>query len=122
LVVWARASERTTFSITLHDLANNTRTYWDLGTYGSSIDTQWKRFAIDLNNYTVQTSNFDLAKIKFIDFYVSSNQGRSMSLWIDDLVVDDLPLVNGAIYKTRVLTADVVAAYFSFTIAPSSTS
>lgn len=118
LAMWAKASEKTTFSVTLHDLEGNTRTFWDIKTDGSSINTQWKRFTVHIGDYTTQTPDFDPARVEFIDFYASSEPGKNMSLWIDDLVVDDPPLVNETIYKARVLTTDALVAYFYFRIEP----
>jgi hypothetical protein len=112
LAVWAKASGRTAFSVKLHDFAGNTRTFWDIQVYGSSTYTQWKRFAVNLDNYTTQTPDFDPTRVEFIDFYVSSEPEKNMSLWIDDLVVDDLPIASETIYKARVLTTDALVAYF----------
>jgi hypothetical protein len=117
LAVWAKASERATFSMTLCDSTGNKRTFWDIRADGSSTDTQWKRFAINLNNYTSQTPDFDLAKVVFVDFYISSGPGESMSLWLDDLVIDDFP-PNDTVFKARVLSTDAVVAYFYSRISP----
>jgi hypothetical protein len=111
--VWAKANEKTTFSITLHDLAGNRRTYWNIRAYGSSATVQWKRFVVDLANYTNQTPNFDLSTVDFVDLYVSSTSGKQMSLWVDDLVIDDFPQLETTIYKARVLAGDSVIAYFA---------
>jgi hypothetical protein len=111
--VWAKANEETTFSITLHDSGGNTRNYWNIQAYGSSATEQWKRFMVDLGNYTDQTPDFDLSAVDFIDLYVHSSSGKQMSLWIDDLVIDDFPQLETAIYKARVLPSDTVIVYFA---------
>jgi len=33
-------------------------------------------------------------------------------LWLDDLMVDEIPRLNETIYKARVLTEDAVYVYF----------
>jgi len=111
--VWSKANETGAFSITLHDLEGNTRTFWDIQAYGSSVTPEWKRFVVDLNNYTSQTSGFDLSKVDQIDFYVSAPPGQALTLFIDDLTIDNIPAVNGAVTKARVLESDVVVVYFS---------
>ncbi len=113
LEVWAKANEETAFSVNLIDAVNRSRTFWSVQEYGSSATTEWKRFVIDLSNYTSQTPDFDITRVNFIDFYVSSDPGKEMSLWIDDLIVDDLPHLNEAIYKARVLVEDTVSVYFA---------
>lgn len=113
LAVWAKANETRAFSITLHDSSGNTRTFWDIRAYGSSVIPQWKRFVVNLDNYTSQTSGFDLAKVDQIDFYVSAPPGQALTLFIDDLTIDSIPAVDGAIFKARVLETDAVVAYFS---------
>jgi len=111
--VWAKANEETTFSMTLHDMAGNTRTYWTIQAYGSSASPQWKRFVVDLGNYTNQTPDFDLSSVDFVDLYVSSVSGKHMSLWVDDLVIDDFPQLETTIYKARVLAEDTVIIYLA---------
>jgi len=113
LAIWARADQETTFSITLADSAGNRRTYWDIQSYGSSATTRWKRFSVNLDDYTSQTSGFDLTMVDYIDFYVYSNPGESMSLWIDDLVTDVSPSLDGFIYKARILDRETTIVYFS---------
>jgi hypothetical protein len=118
LAVWAKANETNAFSITLHDSAGSTRTFWDMQAYGSSVTTQWKRFVVNLNNYTSQTSGFDLAKVDQVDFYVSAPPGQALTLFIDDLTIDSIPAVDGAVLKSRVLGTDAVVAYFSLRLTP----
>lgn len=113
LAVWAKANEDTTFSMTLHDMAGNTRTYWNIEAYGSSATAQWKRFVVDLGNYTSQIPDFDLSAVDSVDLYVSSTSGKQMSLWVDDLAVDDLPQIETTIFKARVLAGDTVVVYFT---------
>jgi hypothetical protein len=112
LAVWAKADTETTFSITITDAAENTRTFWDLKPDGSSATMQWKRFAVNLNNYTSQPQSFDLSRVDSIDFYVCSNPGKHLSFWIDDLVIDSPPTSTGAINKARVHQEDPITLYF----------
>jgi hypothetical protein len=112
LAVWARADTETTFSIGLTDVAGNTRTFWDLKPDGSSATTQWKRFAVNLNNYTSQSESFDLSTVDSVDFYVYSNPGTHLSLCIDDPVIDIAPAPAGAVYKARVHQEDPITLYF----------
>lgn len=113
LALWVRASQKTTFSITLIDSAGNTRTYWDIQSYGSSATMGWKRFVVSLNDYTSQTPGFNLEKVDCVDFYVYSRPGTSMSMWIDDLVIDGVPSSNESIYKARILNKETIIVYFS---------
>lgn len=116
LAVWAKANESVPFSMTLTDSAGNTRTYWDIRPDGASATTQWKRFVISLDNYTSYSGEFDLSKTDSVDFYIYSNLGRQMTLWIDDPVVDGTILTEQAIYKARVSDKDLIAAYFAVKI------
>jgi hypothetical protein len=116
LAVWAKASENTPFSITLTDPAGHTRTYWDIKPDGTSATTQWKRFTISLNNYTSQNGNLDLSKIDSVDFYIYSNPGKQMTLYIDDPVIDDAVPTERIVYKARVPEKDLIVAYFTVRI------
>ncbi len=113
MAVWARANEETIFSICLTDSAGKTRTYWNVQPDGSSATVQWKRFVVDLSNYTSQTPDFDLSKVDSVDFYVYSAAGKKMSLWIDDPVIDNIPPMSRTIYKARVLVRDPIIVYFA---------
>ncbi len=116
LAVWAKANENTPFSMTLTDADGDTRTYWDIKPDETSATTQWKRFSINLNDYTSQNGSFDLTKTDSADFYIYSNPGRKMTLWIDDPIVDDVLSTEQAIYKARVFYSDLIVAYFSVRI------
>lgn len=113
VAVWARANTKTTFSIALTDSTGNTRTYWDIQQNDVSATTQWKRFTINLNDYTSQPPSFDLSRTDSIDFYVYSTPGKNMSLWIDDPVTDKAPSTDRTVYKARVLQNDPIIAYFA---------
>jgi hypothetical protein len=113
LAVWAKASENTPFSITLTDSAGNTRTYWDIKPDETSATTQWKRFTINLNNYTSQNGNLDLTKIDSVDFYIYSTPGKQMILYIDDPIIDDAVPTEQTVYKARVSEKDLIVAYFA---------
>jgi hypothetical protein len=113
IAVWAKSTEETAFCITLHDSSYETRTYWGIQVDGSSVTTQWKRFVVDLRNYTQQTPNFDITAVDFIDLYVSSSPGKETSLLIDDLIVDNMPESRIAVYKARVLVDDIVILYLA---------
>lgn len=112
LAVWAKASEKTTFSMTLTDSSGNTRTFWDIRPDGESATTEWKRFAVNLGNYTSQSQSFDLSRVDSVDFYVYCDPGKHLSFWIDDPVIDDALTTGGAVYKARVLQEDLITLYF----------
>jgi hypothetical protein len=116
LAVWAKANENTPFTITLTDSAGHTRTYWDIKPDDTSATTQWKRFTINLNTYTSQNGNFDLTKVDSVDFYIYSNPGRKMTLWIDDPIIDDALPTGQTVYKARVSDKDLIVAYFTVRI------
>jgi hypothetical protein len=116
LAVWAKANEKTTFSVALTDSAGNTRTFWDIQPDNASATTQWKRFTVNLNNYTSQPKDFDLTKVDSVDFYVYSNPGRKMSLQIDDPIIDDALPTEQTVYKARVSDKDLIVAYFAVKI------
>jgi hypothetical protein len=112
LAVWAKANENTPFSMSLTDSAGNTRTYWNIQPDGASATTQWKRFTVNLNEYTGQSGDFDLSKVDSVDFYIYSSPGRKMTLWIDDPIIDDALTLGRDICKARVLQEDKVTLYF----------
>jgi hypothetical protein len=116
LAVWAKANEKTPFSITLTDSDGNTRTFWDIRPDDTSATTQWKRFTINLNEHTNENGDFDLTKVDSADFYVYSNSGRKMTLWIDDPIIDDALPTEQTVYKARVFNEDLIAAYFAVRI------
>ncbi len=113
MAVWARANEETTFSIGLTDSAGNTRTYWNIQPDGSSATPQWKRFVVSLNSYHSQSPDFDLSKVDSVDFYVYSTSGRTMTLWIDDPVIDNVSPTSRTVHKARVLQKDPIIVYFT---------
>jgi hypothetical protein len=113
IAVWAKSTEDAAFSMTLRNSPSETRTYWGIEAGGSSATTGWKRFVVDLGNYTQQTPNFDIAAVDSIDLYVSSDPGKEISLWIDDLTVDNIPESNASVYKARVLVNDTVILYLA---------
>jgi hypothetical protein len=116
LAVWAKANEKTPFSITLTDSDGNARTFWDIRPDDTSATTQWKRFTVNLNDYTSENGDFDLTKVDSADFYVYSDSGRKMTLWIDDLIIDDALPMEQTVYKARVFNEDLVVAYFAVRI------
>jgi len=116
LAVWGKASENAPFSITLTDSAGNTRTFWDIKPDGTSATMRWRRFAINLSDYTSQNGEFDLSRTDSVDFYVYSSPGRQMTLWIDDIVIDEPIMTEQAIYKARVSDKDLIVAYFAVKI------
>jgi len=116
LAVWAKANENTPFSMSLTDSSGNTRTFWDIKPDETSATTQWKRFTINLNNYTSQNGDLDLTKIDSTDFYIYSNPGKQMTLWIDDPTIDTTLPNEQTIYKARVLEKDLIVAYFALRI------
>jgi hypothetical protein len=116
LAVWGKASENAPFSMTLTDSTGNTRTYWDIKPDGTSATLRWRRFAINLSNYTSQNGEFDLSRTDSVDFYIYSNPGRQMTLWIDDIVIDEPIMAEQAIYKARVSDKDLIVAYFAVKI------
>lgn len=116
LAVWAKADAETTFSIGLTDAAGNTRTFWDLKPDGSSATTQWKRFVVNLGNYTSQSQSFDLSGVDSLVFYVYSSPEKHLSFCIDDLVIDSAPTLVEGVFKARVHQQDLMTLYFWTTI------
>lgn len=111
--VWAKSNQSAPFSISLIDANGNSRTFWSIKAEDGSATTGWKRFAVNLGNYTSQTDGFDLSVVDRIDFYVwDSNTGKPISFWIDDLTVDTSVALEKAVYKGRVPVDETVVAYF----------
>jgi len=111
--VWAKSNRSAPFSISLMDANGNSRTFWSIKAGEDSATTGWKRFAVNLSDYTSQTDDFNLSVVDRIGFYVSdSNTGKPISFWIDDLTVDTSVALEKAIYKDRVPVNEMVVIYF----------
>jgi hypothetical protein len=110
--VWAKSNESTTFSITLVDCYGGSRTFWAIEAGDGSTTTGWKRFVVNLTDYTSQTSGFNISTVICINLYVYSKVKKSMTFWIDDLTVDTALDLRKSIYKDRVPADETVVAYF----------
>jgi hypothetical protein len=111
--VWAKSNQSAPFSISLIDANGNSRTFWSIKTGEDSATTSWKRFAVNLSDYTSQTDGFNLSMVDTVNFYVwDSNTGKPISFWIDDLTVDTSVALEKTIYKDRVPVDETVVAYF----------
>ena len=110
--VWAKSNESTTFSISLVDSDDRSRTFWCLKAGEGSATTGWKRFVVNLTDYTSQTSGFNISAVDRIHLYVYSNVEKSMTFWIDDLTVDTSVALEKAIYKDRVPVNEMVVICF----------
>jgi hypothetical protein len=110
--VWAKSNESTLFWMSLADSDDRSRTFWSLEAGEGSATTGWKRFVVNLTDYTSQTSGFDISAVDRIHLYVYSDVGKSLSFWIDDLTVDTSVALEQAIYKGRVPVDETVVAYF----------
>jgi hypothetical protein len=112
LGVWVRCNESALFSITLVDAYEGSRTFWAIEAEGSSATTDWKRFVVNLTEYTSQTSEFCINSVDHINLFVYSTAGKSLSFWIDDLTVDASLDHAHFIYKDRVPVDETVVVYF----------
>lgn len=115
LAVWAKSSEAGAFSVDLIDVNGNARTYWSLtASDGSSSSSDWRRFVIRLDQFSSERGTFDLNAVDKIFFYVwnDKGQGKSISLWIDDLTLDNLGNFDTYVRKGRVLPNEGVIFYF----------
>jgi len=111
--VWAKSNQSAPFLISLIDANGNSRTFWSIKAGEDSATTGWKRFAVNLSDYTSQTDGFNLSMVDTVNFYVwDSNTGKPISFWIDDLTVDTSVALEQAIYKGRVPVDETVVAYF----------
>jgi hypothetical protein len=111
--VWVKSNQSAPFSITIMDANGNSRTFWSIKAGDGSATTGWKRFAVNLSDYTSQTGDFNLSMVDRIGFYVSdSHIGKPISFWIDDLTVDTSLALETAIYKDRVPVNEMVVIYF----------
>ena len=77
-----------------------------------SATTGWKRFVVNLRDYTSQTPGFSINSVDHIDLFVYSTVGKNLSFWIDDLTVDKSVELENFIYKDRVPADETVVAYF----------
>jgi hypothetical protein len=110
--VWAKSNESTTFSIALVDCYGSSRTFWAIEAGDGSATTGWKRFVVNLTDYTSQTPGFSINSVDHIDLFVYSTVGKNLSFWIDDLTVDTSVALEKAIYKDRVPVNEMVVIYF----------
>jgi len=110
--VWARCNESALFSITLVDSYGGSRTFWAIEAGDGSATTGWKRFVVNLTDYTSQTPGFSINSVDHINLFVYSAVGKSLSFWIDDLTVDTSVALEKAVYKDRVPVDETVVAYF----------
>lgn len=111
--VWAKSNQSASFSISLTDANGNSRIFWSIKAEEDSATTSWKRFVVNLTDYTSQTDGFNLSVVDRIDFYVwDSNAGKPISFWIDDLTVDTSLDLKKFVYTGRVPVDEAVVAYF----------
>jgi hypothetical protein len=110
--VWAKSNESATFSISLIDINGRSRTFWSLEAGKVSATTSWKRFATNLTDYTSETSGFNISAVDSVDLYVYSNVKKSMTFWVDDLMVDTALNLKQSVYKDRVPVNETIVAYF----------
>jgi hypothetical protein len=110
--VWAKCNESALFSITLVDNYGGSRTFWAMEAGGSSATSSWKRFAVNLTEYTSQTPDFRINSVDHINLLVYSTVGKNLSFWIDDLTVDTTLNLHSFVYKDRVPVDETVVAYF----------
>ena len=110
--VWVRCNESALFSITLVDCYGGSRTFWAIEAGDGSATTGWKRFVVNLTDYTSQTPGFSINSVDHISLFVYSAVGKSLSFWIDDLTVDTSVALEKTIYKDRVPVDETVVAYF----------
>jgi hypothetical protein len=98
--------------MTLVDRYGGSITFWGMEAEGSSATTSWKRFVVNLTEYTSQTPDFRINSIDYINFAVYSTVGKNLSFWIDDLTVDTSLRLHSFVYKDRVPVDETVVAYF----------
>ena len=110
--VWVRCNESALFSITLVDSYGGSRTFWAIEAGDGSATTGWKRFVVNLTDYTSQTPGFSINSVDHIDLFVYSTVGKNLSFWIDDLTVDTSVALEKFVYKDRVPVDETVVAYF----------
>jgi hypothetical protein len=110
--VWVKCNESALFSITLVDCYEGYRTFWAIEAGDGSASTGWKRFVVNLTDYTSQTPGFSINSVDRINLFVYSAAGKSLSFWIDDLTVDASLDLNHFVYKGRVPVDETVVAYF----------
>jgi len=113
IAVWAKCNQSAPFSISLMDVNNNSRTFWSIKAKEGSATTDWKRFVVNLSDYTSQMGGFNLSAVDSIGFSVwDSSTGKPISFWIDDLTVDISLDLEKSVYKERVPVDDTIVAYF----------
>jgi hypothetical protein len=110
--VWVKCNESALFSITLVDCYGGSRTFWAIEAGDGSASTGWKRFVVNLTDYTSQTPGFSINSVDHINLFVYSTVGKSLSFWVDDLTVDTSVALEKAIYKDRVPVNEMVVIYF----------
>jgi len=110
--LWVKCNESATFSVTLVDCYRGSRTFWGIKAGGSSATTCWKRFVVNLTEYTSQSPDFVINSVDYIDLFVYSESKKGLSFWVDDLTVDTTLDLGKFVYKDRVPVEETVVAYF----------
>lgn len=116
IAVWAKSSEPATFSITLHDGKEGMQTFFDLKANESSITNNWTRFAVNLSSFTSKSPSFNITAVTSIDFFIST-PSKNATLWVDDPLLDNLSFNSHFVFKDRVLSDEIVIAYFKQKVA-----
>jgi len=88
------------------------QTFWAIEAGDGSATTGWKRFVVNLTDYTSQTPGFSINSVDHISLFVYSAVGKSLSFRIDDLTVDTSVALEKFVYKDRVPVDETVVAYF----------
>lgn len=110
--VWTKSNKSTTFSISLIDSNDRSRTFWYLKAGEGSAATGWKRFVANLTDYTSETSGFNISAVDYVCLYAYSDVEESMTFWIDDLTVDTSLDLEKFVYTGRVPVDEAVVVYF----------
>jgi len=110
--VWVKCNESALFCITLVDCYKGSRMFWAIEAEGGSAVTSWRRFAVNMTEYTSQTPDFVINSVDYISLFVCSEPKKNLSFWIDDLTVDTVLDLREFVYKDRVLVDVTVVAYF----------
>jgi hypothetical protein len=108
---WAKCVACSTVVLSIVDGMKNSRLFYPRGDFGPPT-SQFKRFSINLGTPIGASDEVNLHSVASISFLAHSNNGTSMTLWVDDLVVDNTISTPSFLFKGRVLATDHVEFLF----------
>lgn len=109
---WAKCLSCSSLTVNIVDNAQRARTFYDVEAAVGGVTSQYKRFSVSINAPTGGDLGFDLHSVAAISFLAHSGTQSTITLWIDDVVIENVIPNQGFLYKGRVLRIDEVQFRF----------